>query len=109
MRERTLFADKIRKMTEQPSSRCPFLHPNIATCPNTLMSEQEFNYEYLQFMRNLPGAEEARDNIKYLFELYSRVCSQGGLVGVISDNKLETIISQMSTRFPEIKTLTAEK
>lgn len=109
MRSRPSFLDRHKKPVENPKKKSHDAKPTLSSAPKHVMDETEFNYEYSQFTADLPITQEVRDNLKYLYELYSRVCQHGGLVQAAANNKLPKIIHEMSIKFPEMSSLTPEK
>ena len=96
-----------RKLFDTPKSNSQsFLPlPTISTRPKEILTEPEFRNDFVQFTTDLPISQEVKDNIKYLYVLYSEICKNGGLVHVLAENILPEIMSRMSINFASIKNM----
>lgn len=57
----------------------------------------------------MPIHSEVQDNLKYLFELYSRVCASGGLVEALATNRMNQVMKDLALKFPDIGNMTPHK
>lgn len=47
---------------------------------------------------DLPILDEAKVNIKYLFEIYSNTCKLGGIVNVIASNLFAPLMEKVKSK-----------